>query len=272
MKKPLKSTNHQERTSRLFLTSLSFLASKLNKLQMIYEEQEVRLTKEYSDPNSIPFHYKYLETQASRLEFDELVKYLSEFHINSKLIDAKTKRKQKSDSHVFKTSVSHYFNLKDLNKEKITQQAADLCWFDLLRLNLNKLLLVTFLVPIFLGVGVEVKSSYDSMLKSYSIQDTNVSISARTSEYITGGLKGLGTGVLVDFFLLYILLMLPETLFLELKIRIKEADKIKLPELKHTFLKLQALNLNPFVEFDFSEDRLDVSLFLDLSKINLQNT
>jgi hypothetical protein len=266
----LKFTNHQKHIKRLFLTSFRFLSSKLNKPQKIHKEEEARLTKKYSDPDSIPFYYRYLETQARRFEFDELWKHLSEFHRDSKSIDVTTKKiKQQPDNQVFKTSVSHYFNLKGLNKEKVTRQAAHLRWFHLLRLNSNKLLLVVFLVPIFLGVGVRVKSSHDSMLESYSSQDINVSISIQMREYAFGGLKGLRTGVLVDFFLLYILLMLPETLFLELKIRIKEADQIKLPELKHTWLKLQALNFDPYVEFNFSEDRLNVSLFLETVRKSL---
>jgi hypothetical protein len=239
---------------------LSFLASKLIKLQKIYQQEETRLIKESLDPNSIPSYYKYLEIQAIRFEFDELIKHISAFLKNSKSLDA-TKRKQKPNSKIFKTSVSNCFNLKGLHKEKVTRQAAHLLWFQLLRLKLNKLLMIIFLVPIFLGIGVGVKSTHDSMIKFSSSQDTKPLISTNMTEYVYGGLQGLGKGVLADFLILYVLLVLPETIFLNFKIRIKEAHQLKLPEVKYTWLKLQALNLAPYVEFNFSGDWVDIALW-----------
>ncbi|MGL5835611.1 MAG: hypothetical protein ACRC1Z_20625 [Waterburya sp.] len=247
MNKP-KLTHNQESKSSLSPTSLSFLCAKLNRLKEIYEEQDLRLYRN-QDPESVPSHYKYLETQADRFEFDELLKPVSKSLADSESLNTS---KKNADNRVFKTSVTHFFNLQGLGKKKVMRQAVRLGWLESWRLELSKLLIILFLVPIFLGIGIGVKSA----------QDINSPTSTSMIEYASGGLQGLGKGVFIDFCLLYLLLMLPEEIFSSLKIRITEAERIKLPELKRMFLKLQALGVDPYIEFDFTEEQLQISLFL----------
>ncbi|MGL6343685.1 MAG: hypothetical protein ACRC80_31635 [Waterburya sp.] len=258
MNEPEHTHNQESKNDKSFSTFLSFLSAKLNKLKDIYEQQEIQLPRN-QDFDSIPPHYRYLETQASRFEFDELLKPISTSLADTKGVN---KSKKNADKKVFQTSVTHFLNLRGLGKKKVMQQAARLRWIHSLRLELSKLLIILFLVPIFLGIGMEVKSSS---------QDINSPTSTSMIEYAHNGLQGLGKGVFVNFCILYLLLILPEEIFSDFTIYIKEAERIKLPELKRMLLKLQALGVDPYVEFDLTEEQLRISLFLDLGRIEIDH-
>jgi hypothetical protein len=256
--KHLKLVKNQKSQSDLSLSYLSFLTAQLNRLKNIYEQEETKLmSKKASDSDSVPTCYRFLEMRASRFKFDELLKPISTFIKDNQSLDT-AKSQQKTASKVFKTSVSHSLSLEGLHKEKVVRQAAHLRWFQSWRLSSGKLLLISFLFPIFLGIGLGVRSA----------QNINSSMPTPINEYTSGAVQGLFNGVVADFFILYVLLTLPENLFLNYKIRIKEVEQIQLPQLQQTLLKLQALDIDPYVELDFCEEKLTISLYLDLAKLN----